>query len=249
MQQILIGAHRGAMCHAPENSLAAFDKAIEFGTYRIECDIRRSTDGHLIMMHDATVDRTTNGTGAVADMSLEQLKQLKLGQELGVESIPTLIESLACVKGRSRMLLELKDEGIAADVVRAVEGADMLDACTLISFSEDNLRAARRANPETLIGFFHLEPKPIDPARVVDEFGASLLVVWPAAAQPDIIAAAKAAGLHVRCGFRDNLTYDESAEIFARMVDMGVDEISCGRPDWIRQMIHQMNHQRQAAQQ
>ena len=60
MKKILIGAHRGAMCHAPENSLAAFEKAIDFGTYRIECDIRQTKDGHLVMMHDASVDRTTD---------------------------------------------------------------------------------------------------------------------------------------------------------------------------------------------
>ncbi|HCV23804.1 MAG TPA: hypothetical protein DGN59_10100 [Candidatus Latescibacteria bacterium] len=235
MKKILIGAHRGAMCHAPENSLAAFEKAIDFGTYRIECDIRQTKDGHLVMMHDASVNRTTDGTGAVAEMSLEDLKRLRLGSE----NVPTLAESLTCVKGRCLMLLELKDEGIAADVVRAVEAADMIGDCTLISFSEDNLLEARRANPEVLIGFFHLEPKPIDPTKVVDEFGASLLVVWPAAAQPDVIGAAKAAGLHVRCGFRDDLTYEDSVEVFQRMVDMGVDEISCGRPDWIGRMIRE----------
>ena len=101
MKKILIGAHRGAMCHAPENSLAAFEKAIDFGTYRIECDIRQTKDGHLVMMHDTSVDRTTDGTGAVAEMSLENLKRLRLGSE----NVPTLAESLTCVKGRCLMLL------------------------------------------------------------------------------------------------------------------------------------------------
>jgi glycerophosphoryl diester phosphodiesterase len=234
MLKVFIGAHRGAMCHAPENTLGAFEKAIEYGTYRIECDIRRAIDGQLVMMHDATVDRTTDGTGNVGVMTLTELKQLRVGES---ETIPTLAESLACVSGRCRMLLELKDDNIATDVVRTVESANMLDMCTLISFSEDNLREARRANPDTLIGFFHLEPKPLYPARVVDEFGANLLVVWPAAAQPEVIAAAKVAGLHVRCGFRDDMTYEESRAVFTRMVDMGVDEVSCGRPDWIGRMI------------
>jgi glycerophosphoryl diester phosphodiesterase len=234
MLKVFIGAHRGAMCHAPENTLAAFEKAIEYATYRIECDLRRASDGELVMMHDGTVDRTTDGTGNVADMTLMELKSLRVGDS---DTIPTLAESLACVSGRCRMLLELKDVGIATDVVRTVESANMLDACTLISFSEENLREARRTNPDTLIGFFHLEPKPLDLDRVVGEFGASLLVVWPAAAQPEIIAAAKDAGLHVRCGFRDDMTYEESREVFTRMVDMGVDEVSCGRPDWIGRMI------------
>lgn len=234
MTAIRIGAHRGAMCHAPENTIAAFEKAIEAGTYRIECDIRRTADGHLIMMHDATVDRTTHGSGQVRDMTLAEIQALRLGES---ERVPTLAESLACARGRCRMLLELKDADIAADVVHAVDEADMLAECTLISFDEASLRAARETNPSVRIGFFHIEPGPIDPEKVVDELGASLLVVWPRAAEPEIIAAAKAAGLQVRCGFADNMSYEESRAIFERMVAMGVDEISCGRPDWIARMI------------
>ena len=233
-QTIRIGAHRGAICHAPENTIAAFEKAIDFGTYRIECDIRRTGDGHLVMMHDATVDRTTDGTGELAAMTLTQVQELVVGD---TTTVPTLRETLECARGRCRLLLELKDTGIAPQVVAEVAAAGMLDECTLISFDEDNLRIAREENPATHIGFFHLEPKPIDPAKVVDEFGATLLVVWPRAAEPAVIDAAKAAGLYVRCGFADNMTFEESREIFTRMANMGVDEISCGRPDWIARMI------------
>jgi glycerophosphoryl diester phosphodiesterase len=186
------------------------------------------------MMHDATVDRTTDGSGTLAEMTLAAVRQLRAG---GTEPVPTLEEALRCMHGRCRMLLELKDAGIAADAVAAVEAAGMTDDCTLISFDEDNLRDARRANPDVAIGFFHIEPKPIDMARVVDELGASLLVVWPQAAEPEIIAAAVAAGLDVRCGFRDDMSYEEASDVFRRMVDMGVTEISCGRPDWIARMI------------
>ena len=234
MQTIRIGAHRGAMRHAPENTLAAFEKAIEFGTWRIECDVRRAGDGTLVMMHDATVDRTTDGQGEVAQMSLEALRRLRLGAS---GTVPTLDETLACARGRTRLLLELKDKGIAADVVAAVRTADMAAACTLISFHEEELREARRLAPEIAVGFFHIEPKPIDMERVVSELGASLLVVWPAAAEPEIVAAAVDAGLQVRCGLKDDLSYDEAFEIFRRMVAMGISEVSCGRPDWIGRMI------------
>ena len=234
MSKVRIGAHRGAMCHAPENSIAAFEKAIEMGTDRIECDIRRSADGHLVMMHDATVERTTDGSGHVHELTLGDLRQLRLADG---GRVPTLQESLNCVRGRCEMLLELKAAGIAADVVATVESRDMLSACTLIAFDEEELRAARRAHPAVSIGCFHIEPGAIDPGRLVAELGASLLVVWPRAAEPEIIAAAKEAGLLVRCGFRDDMTYEESFEIFRRMVGMGVDEISCGRPDWIRRMV------------
>ena len=75
--------------------------------------------------------------------------------------------------------------------------------------------------------------------KVIDELGADLLVVWPRAATPEHIADAKRCGLHVRCGFADDMSYEEAYEVFKRMVDMGVDEVSCGRPDWIGRMIDQ----------
>ena len=75
------------MCHAIENTVAAFEKAIEFGTYRIEFDVQRTRDGEIILMHDLTVDRTTNGSGAVAEMTLAQLRQLSMD---GGATIPTL---------------------------------------------------------------------------------------------------------------------------------------------------------------
>ena len=72
MASLRIGAHRGAMAYAPENTLAAFEAAIAQGAYRIEFDIRRTRDGELVVIHDATVDRTTDGSGAVADMTLAE---------------------------------------------------------------------------------------------------------------------------------------------------------------------------------
>ena len=76
MSTLRIGAHRGAMVYAPENTLAAFERAIEQGTYRVEFDLRRTRDGHLVVIHDATVERTTNGSGLVAEMDLAELQKL-----------------------------------------------------------------------------------------------------------------------------------------------------------------------------
>jgi len=236
MPQIYIGAHRGAMCHAPENTLAAFEKAIEFGAYRIECDIRKSKDGHLLMMHDATLDRTTDGTGDVHEMTLAEIQEAKAG---GIVPIPTLKDTLECAKDRCKLLLELKATDIAEQVVQEVEETGMVEESTVIAFDTDSLKRARQVNPKIPIGYFHLQPGEIDPAAVIEEFDASLLVVWPKAAVPEVITAAKDAGFYVRCGFGDNMTYEESFEEFKRMVEMGVDEVSCGRPDWIAKMIEE----------
>jgi len=222
------------MCHAPENSLAAFEKAIEFGTYRIEFDVRRSRDHQIVLMHDATVDRTTNGSGRVADMTLEELRQLKVG---GSEPVPTLLEALECARGRCRLLVELKDTDITDRVVEIIAAAGMIDACTISAFDEHCLRRAKEIHPELSTAYFFLEPGEFSARKVVDGLGVDLLIVWPRAATPEHIAAAKRCGLHVRCGFADNMSYKEAYEVFKGMVDMGVDEISCGRPDWIGRMI------------
>ncbi|MES2461467.1 MAG: glycerophosphodiester phosphodiesterase family protein [Armatimonadota bacterium] len=233
-RKILVGAHRGAMCHAPENTLAAFEKAIEMGAYRIEFDVRRSRDGHLVVMHDATVDRTTNGQGRVADLTLEDLKALGVG---GTDvSVPTLRETLLCARGRALLLVEIKDAGIADDVVAQIAETGMTDSCTIASFLEEELQQVKKCSPRIPTAYFLTEPKPFDPEEVIARLGVSLLVVFPRAATPEYIAAAKRSGLHVRCGFRDDMTYDETFAAFRRMADMGVDEIACGRPDWIRQM-------------
>lgn len=212
------------------------EKAIAFGTYRIELDVRRSRDGAIVVMHDATVDRTTNGSGAVAELTLAELKRLKVG---GTEPIPTLEETLVCARGRTKLLVELKDAGIAEQVADIIVQADMVDACTVSSFEKDNLRRAWEACPALARACFLIQPGLFDVGKAIEDFGIAMLIVWPQAATPEIVGEARRRGLEVRCGFPDTMTYDESYTIFKRMADMGVDEFSCGRPDWLGRMIAQ----------
>ncbi len=241
MSKIRIGAHRGAMCHATENTLAAFEKAIEFGTYRIEFDVQRSRDNEIVLMHDLTVDRTTHSSGSIAEMTLAKLRQCEMD---GGATIPTLAEALACLRGRSRALIEFKASDITEQVIEIVEQADMVDDCTLVAFDEDCIRLAKKINPQISRAFFFLKPGPFDAQSIIDEFAVDLIIVWPPAAVAEQIADAKRCGLQVRCGFSDTMSYKESKEIFVRMVDMGVDEVSCGRPDWIAQMIDEYEGER-----
>lgn len=237
MSNILIGAHRGAMCYAPENTLPAFEIAIEQGTYRIECDIRRTSDAELILLHDATLDRTTSGKGPVAGMTLAEVRNFKCGKDV---EIPTFKEALRCAKGRVKLLVELKDSGIANHAIEEINSEGMADDCTIISFDEENLRTARNTAPEIARGFFHIKPGEVSLEKVIAEFDPRLLVVWPDAATPELISEARRLGLHVRCGFHDRFTYEEAAGIFNRVVGMGASEMSCGRPDWIAKMISEM---------
>src|SRR2546427_7517969 len=109
-------AHRGASGYAPENTLAAFRKAVALGATFIETDLQLSRDAHFVAIHDTTVDRTTNGQGAVHDMTLADLRRLDagswFGSEFAGERIPTLEEILEFSKKNDVVFyLELKPGG------------------------------------------------------------------------------------------------------------------------------------------
>ncbi len=101
-----IMGHRGAKAYEPENTLRSVRKALDLGVQAVEIDIHLSRDGRLIVIHDATVDRTTNGKGRVSDLSWKELRRLDAG--LG-EPLPVLEEVVALVRGRAHLFIELKD--------------------------------------------------------------------------------------------------------------------------------------------
>ena len=121
----LVIAHRGGVSLGPENSLSAIERSILLGVDAVEVDVRLSADGFVVLMHDRTVNRTTNGRGCVGNLSLEQLKGLSLLDAGGVtgETVPTLAEVLELVGGRCRVLVDVKGcngraiERAVADVV------------------------------------------------------------------------------------------------------------------------------------
>jgi glycerophosphoryl diester phosphodiesterase len=108
----LIAGHRGAGVLAPENTLAAIAKGFDVGADLIEVDIHLTSDGHAVVFHDSTVDRTTNGTGPIASLTLAQVKSLDAGSWFGAEyageQVPTLTEALEFMDGRGRLLLDVK---------------------------------------------------------------------------------------------------------------------------------------------
>jgi glycerophosphoryl diester phosphodiesterase len=137
---VFVIAHRGchnpvpdrAMPAVPENSLAALEKCVALGVDMMETDIRRAKDGSLVIMHDAKVDRTTDGTGRIADLTLAQLKALHLRQNFGGNMSPemtdqrvlTLDELLAAAKGRIMINLDIKED-IYPEVIAAAVRAGM----------------------------------------------------------------------------------------------------------------------------
>ena len=150
-----ICAHRGENQTSPENTLSAFKKAVSMGAHMIEFDVRMTKDGHLVIMHDKTVDRTTNGKGLVSELSLKQIKELDAGswksEKFKGEQVPLLSEALAVIPDDIWINVHLKGDeklGIATAKI-LVEKKRTRQA--FIACSADVLKGVRSVNPDIMI--------------------------------------------------------------------------------------------------
>jgi glycerophosphoryl diester phosphodiesterase len=144
MKPLRIG-HRGAAGHAPENTLLSIETAIGMGVDAVELDVQQTRDSQLVIIHDWRVDRTLDGKGYVAELTLEELRRMRTRQ--GGQLVPTLAEALAFVNGRVGLMLELKVPGIAARVAAAVKESKALQQIMYASFIHNELLAVRREGP------------------------------------------------------------------------------------------------------
>lgn len=163
-ERILNVAHQGASAVAPPNTLAAFRKAAELGADGVELDVHLSADGAAVVIHDFTVDRTSDGRGRVADLPLAALKELDAGSwfdpRYASEPIPTLNEVFEAV-GRELMInIELKllprgGRGLAAEVVSLVKRHGLANRVLISSFNLSALRRVRRLEPQLPLGLLY----------------------------------------------------------------------------------------------
>ncbi|MEQ8417872.1 MAG: glycerophosphodiester phosphodiesterase family protein [Imperialibacter sp.] len=158
-KDFIIVGHRGAAGHAPENTMASFRKAIELGADVIELDVHRSKDGHLVVMHDATVDRTTNGSGAISDMTYDEIRALDAGGWFGEafkgELAPSLAEVIVGINGEVKVLIEIKwpndglYDGLGKQVAEEVHKYGAEEWCIIQSFDSKYLDEAHAAGYNT----------------------------------------------------------------------------------------------------
>ena len=232
----LIVAHRGASCAAPENTLAAFRAAVELGADAIELDVQRCADGHLVVFHDGTLDRTTDGRGRLADRSLAELKRLDAGSwfapAFAGERIPVLEEVLQAVPQQVILFVELKVAGLpqtlAAGMEEQVAGAlsksGRLATSVLSSFDPACLRRVKAVMPQACCGLL-FESDPERHLSVALDLGADALHPHWTAVSDSLLEAARRHGLAVAAW-----TVDEP-QVIARLARAGVDAIITNRPD------------------
>jgi glycerophosphoryl diester phosphodiesterase len=234
----LILGHRGASAYAPENTLAAFRLALEQGADGVELDVTLSADGVPVVIHDDTVDRTTDGQGHVHDLTLAQLKQLeagyraKFGDQFAGERLPTLAEVFEALGARAIINVELKrdpspDKVLAQKVVGLIGEHCMERRVIVSSFDYDNLRRVRAANSELPLGLLY---DPTEPTRVAQAWLAA--GVRAEAHHPYFrLHNALTRGLYRAHGGRVNVwTVDAEADLRTQMV-LGADGLITNCPD------------------
>jgi len=192
-QVVLVAAHRGEhLCH-PENSLPAIEAAILLGADVVEVDVRGTRDGVLVLMHDDTVDRTTDGSGHVRELSFAQIRQLHLRAGLGIsdESVPSLREALLLAKGRVMLDLDIKSAA-PASLMEVVEETDCLDQVIFFAGNGDLLASIRELDPRAI-----LMPRAYSSADVdllIERFHPPIIHVDESFLTPDIASRISADG-------------------------------------------------------
>jgi glycerophosphoryl diester phosphodiesterase len=226
-----VGGHRGSSAAAPENTYAAFERAEEDGAAYVETDIRRTADGALVLLHDATLDRTTDGHGPVADASLDTVRGLDAGSWFGEafrgQRIPEFAAFLSWIEARPSLAaaLEVKAAGVGGDVAELAWSSPVRDRFAIYSFLPDEIRAAKRTAPHLpCVLLLYLSD---DPGQVIGRIeacgadGADVPWQWDARS---LLAEMRQRGFLVGGGTADG------PEAAAALAEQGVDLIDTDRP-------------------
>ncbi len=221
--------------------MAAFKKGKALGADLLELDVQLTRDGHLVIFHDDTLDRTTNGKGLLRERTLAELKELDAGSwfspEFAGERIPTFEEVVEWATDVGmRLNVELKsgpypafDSTLAVKVVEVLEKYGRIDDCLCISFDHIWIAEVKRRAPG-LACAINYTARLMDPIGVARAAGADILNVHQQFVSPDLAAAAHQAGLGLQC-YCDN---PEVAQLFTRM---GIDFMDSDHPDVIKAAV------------
>ena len=218
--------HRGAKGHVMENTLASFDKAIEFGCDMIECDVRRCKSGEIIVFHDEDLDRLAGRPEFLEFMNLDAVREVELE---GGYRIPTLEETITHIAGRASLCIELKEKRLCHDVAKHIQSA--LDAGTwnidqfcVISFYHHELVTMKQLLPAIKTGPI-VVGIPEGYAKFAEELNADLLHPAIDFIDQDFIDDAHQRGLKV------NIWTANEADDIAKARKLGVDGITSDYPD------------------
>lgn len=234
---VLVVGHRGASGYAPENTLLSFEKAIELGVDYIELDVHVCKTGELIVMHDALVDRTTNGTGAIADLTYAEISKLRIAQN---QIVPILNQVFDCINRGCKINIELKGPNTALPVANLIkqyvtqkgwQNNDFL----ISSFDHHELMHFHKLLPKVPTGAL-FEGLPIACATFAKEAEANYVIVSYEFINKKFVQDAHKCGIKV-------FVYTVNEPIWIeRMKQIKVDGIISNYPDRVHKIRHDIKN-------
>jgi glycerophosphoryl diester phosphodiesterase len=218
-----IMGHRGAPADEPENTLRSFRRALATGVAAVELDIQLTKDRRLAVIHDETLDRTTNGKGKVKDFSLAELQKLDAGRG---EPVPALEEVFDLVKGKAHLVVELKQPEAASAVLRFFQEHRAFEFAQVISFWHPAVKALKEAEPRLQTGVL-MVGCPVDSAGLARAARADTLVLNYRYVNRELVDAAHRQDIRVIVWNIDD------PEILKPYLAMNLDAIGTNRPQEI----------------
>ncbi|HEY3587698.1 MAG TPA: glycerophosphodiester phosphodiesterase family protein [Myxococcaceae bacterium] len=191
----LLGGHRGNPSEHPENTLSSFRSAIAAGCDLIECDVHLSSDSRLVVIHDHTLERTTNGKGLVRDHTAAELRKLDAGKG---ERIPLLQEVVELAIGKVGLVIEIKQgpilyAGLEDKLVAMLRQLGAVAECAVVSFHHPSIHQLRQMQPDLQLGILE-GARPMNPARLMVEAGADVYSPHWGATDPQVVKEIHTAG-------------------------------------------------------
>jgi glycerophosphoryl diester phosphodiesterase len=216
-----IMGHRGAPASEPENTLRSFKRALSMGVAAVELDVQLTKDGRLAVIHDETVDRTTNGRGPVKDFTLAELQRLNAGRG---EPVPSLEEVFDLVKGKAYLVVEMKQPESAPALLHFFRKHQAFEFARVISFWHPAVKTLKEQEPRLQTGIL-MVGCPVDPVGLAQAARADALVLQYTYVTPELVASAHTHGLHV-CVWN----IDDTDKLKPYLT-MNLDGIGSNRPD------------------
>ncbi len=235
-------AHRGASYEAPANTLAAFLLAAELGADGIELEAQLSRDGEVVVIHDFTLEGTTDGQGLVRDKTLSELRELDAGswfdRVYAGQRIPTLQDVIDVVGHRLLLNIELKsdrirDDGLAAAVVRVIEKNHLMERVVVSSFDPLAVRRVKHLNARLAVGLLYSPDQPLYLRKAWLRRLLSLEALHPhySTVSDEYVRRARSQGYRVHAW-----TADDPGDMW-RLMRQGVDLIITNRPELLRKVL------------
>jgi glycerophosphoryl diester phosphodiesterase len=239
--RVWVIGHRGAMGYCPENTVVSFERGLALGADWIELDVHLSRDGALVVIHDDSVDRTTNGHGLVKDLTLDELRRLDAGSwyapEFAGQRLLTLDEVLGWARERGATLdIEIKNvpmyyAGIESAVVEALDRTAMSEQAIVISFDHRAVQRVKQLDGRIVTGVLYAGRPTDGGVGLAKQAGAEALLPQWSYVTPEDVQLAHAAGLIVA-----PWTTSEPAQL-ERLIAAGVDAIGTNPPDVLRRQL------------